>query len=393
MTRLIRWPRRTAGWVGLGAMIVAVLIAAVFAYGFFGLGLIEMFRQPTQPFDARTAPPAPDYSEPQAWLAFPGRDGRERSAPPGFAAIDESKAPADVFFIHPTTYLKNGVWVAPYDASDRVAPLNPPVLLAQLSAFNGCCRLYAPNYRQASLVSLKKSMPAVAFAYADVARAFRWYIAHENHGRPFIIASHSQGSAHAVRLLQQEILGTPLQQRLIAAYVVGAYVPANFGALGLPVCNGPTETGCIVSWNTSEAGRTGARVLIDHPTYWWRGAERTVNQPPAVCINPLSWQSDGTVPAALNPGSLPFPKSPFPAGASTLHALIPHLTGAVCHRGLLEVHVPWSAPAGFHDLLTLFMGSYHANDYGIFYAAIRQNAIDRVNDWMEAHPAGSAKTP
>jgi len=112
-TRRIRWPRSPLGWAGLGAAIVVVLIAAILAYGFFGLGLVEMFRQPQQPFDARAAPPAPDYSRPDAWLAFPGRDGRERSTPPGFAAVDESKAPADVFFIHPTTYLKNGLWVAP----------------------------------------------------------------------------------------------------------------------------------------------------------------------------------------------------------------------------------------------------------------------------------------
>jgi Protein of unknown function (DUF3089) len=383
--RSSRWPRTLVGRIGLGAAVVATLLIAVLAYGFFAFGLFEMFRQPSRPFDPRTAPPAPDYSQPQAWLAFPGRNGQERSTPPGFAAIDESKAPADVFFIHPTTYLKNDVWNAPYDASDRQAPFNPPVLLAQISAFNGCCRLYAPNYRQASLAALGKSRPAVALAYADVARAFRYYIAHENRGRPFIIASHSQGSGHAVRLLQQEILGTPLQQRLIAAYVVGAYVPSNFGTLGLPVCEGPRQIGCVVAWNTSEAGHTGARVLTDNPTYWWRGALKNRNQPPAICINPLNWRSDGFEPADTNAGSLPFPKAPFPAGAATLHPLILHLTGAVCRQGLLEVHVPYSAPAGFHDMLTLFMGSYHDSDYGIFYAAIRSNAVDRVNAWLTSN--------
>jgi hypothetical protein len=384
--RFIRWPKRPVGWIGLGALAILVLAVIAVAYGFFAFGLIEIFRQPSQPFDLRAMPPAPDYSQPQTWLAFPGRNGRERSTPPGFTAVDESQASADVFFIHPTTYLKNDVWVAPYDASDDQAPFNPPVLLGQISAFNGCCRLYAPQYRQASLVALKKSMPAVAFAYADVARAFRYYIAHENHGRPFIIASHSQGSAHAIRLLQQEILGTPLQQRLVVAYVVGAYVLSNFGILGLPVCDGPLQAGCVVAWNTSQAGRTGARVLIDNNTYWWRGAEKNQNQPLAVCTNPLNWRSDGFAPASRNGGSLPFPKAPFPIGAAALHPLIPHLTGAVCRQGLLEVDVPYSAPAGFHDGLTLLAGSYHVSDYGIFYDAIRRNAMDRVNAWLATHP-------
>jgi hypothetical protein len=34
--------------------------------------------------------------------------------------------------------------------------------------------------------------------------------------------------------------------------------------------------------------------------------------------------------------------------------------------------------AGFKDLLTFF-GSYHNQDYSLFYGGIRQNAIDRVN--------------
>jgi len=34
--------------------------------------------------------------------------------------------------------------------------------------------------------------------------------------------------------------------------------------------------------------------------------------------------------------------------------------------------------AGFKDLLTFF-GSYHNQDYSLFYGSIRQNAIDRVS--------------
>ena len=50
------------------------------------------------PFDPAHVPPAPDYAQPSAWLAFPGRDGIERSTSPGMAAVDEASAPADVFF-------------------------------------------------------------------------------------------------------------------------------------------------------------------------------------------------------------------------------------------------------------------------------------------------------
>ena len=334
-------------------------------------------------------PPAPDYDQPAAWLAFPGTDGLERSTPPGLTAVNEADAPADVFFIHPTTYLKSDRANAPYDSADT--PFNPPVRLAQISAFNGCCRLYAPHYRQASLKALRGDPKAVDIAYDDVRRAFRWYIAHENHGRPFILASHSQGSAHAQRLLQQEILGTPLQGRLVAAYVIGAYVPADFARIGLPTCDAPRQTGCIAAWNTVQQGRDGPRRMMLHQSYWWQGAIKapdriTGAQPPNICVNPLTWSQTAAAPADANPGALPFPKKPWPTAAVTLAPLAPHLTGARCEGGVLVVDIGAGAPPGFHDLLSTFIGSYHQNDYGIFYAAIRANAVQRVQAWTATHP-------
>ena len=344
---------------------------------------------PRAPFDARTAPPAPDYANPAAWLALPGRDGLERSAPEGLPPIGEAEAPADVFFIHPTTYKGSDVWNAPWDASDDAAPLNRPVQLGQISAFNGCCLVYAPRYRQATLRALSKSQPAVDLAYADVAAAFRDFIAHRSNGRPFIIASHSQGTMHAVRLLQSEILGTPLQNRLVAAYLVGGYAPDDFGEVGLPICDGPRQTGCVVSWNTSKVGSRLARIVIDNKTYWWRGAEKSAGQAPAICVNPLTWRAQRpgqpVAPAAANLGSLSFPKAPFPAAATTLAPLTPRLTGARCHDGMLEVEIPHDAPDGFSDPLSRLVGSYHLNDYGIFYGAIRANAGERVGAWTAAH--------
>lgn len=368
-------------------LLAALLLASILIGGFFaagGAGLLNLFAKPPRPFDASQVPPVPDYARANAWLAFPGRNGMERSTPPGFAPIDEASAPVDVFFIHPTTYTAHDIWNAPFDAPNDVATLNPPVLLGQVSVFNGCCRLYAPNYRQASLPGLKDK-DAVALAYSDVATAFRYFIAHLNKGRPFIIASHSQGTGHAVELLQREILGTPLQDRMVAAYLIGGYAPVDFARIGLPICSGPAQVGCLISWNTSKAGWNLARgILIGHPTYWWRGVARETDPRPAVCVNALSWKEGGAT-ASSNPGSLPFPKAPFPAGASRLPALVPHLTGAACNAGMLEVRLASPAPAGFSDELSRLLGSYHLNDYGLFYASLRQNAVDRVGAWEALH--------
>ncbi len=374
-------------WTRLRALALAATLGGLPALAGCGVvdGLAETFRHPAKSFSETPAPPAPDYARPGAWLAFPGRNGLERSVPAGFAAVDEAAAPADVFFVHPTTYLKNDVWNAGYDVH---GPYDEPVLMGQLSAFNGCCRLYAPRYRQASLHALGKSYPAVALAYSDVAQAFRYYIAHENHGRPFIIASHSQGTQLAVHLLQAEILGTPLQKQLVAAYAIGAFAPSNFGDVGLPPCAGARQTGCVISWNTTQAGKTGAFMLIHDKSYWWRGAERQSGKLDAVCVNPLTWTGTDAAPASANAGSLPFPTAPFPQAATTMPALAPHLTGAVCKDRLLDVDVP-GKPPGFHDALSLLYGSYHRSDYGLFYAAIRSNAVDRVAAFTAGPSAGS----
>ena len=378
-----RWWRKAFGCLGV---FILLLVIGFWAIGGFGV-IADLRSKPATPFEAAKTPPAPDYAQSAAWLAFPGRNGLERSTAPGVTPIDEVTAPADVFFVPPTTFKGSPVWNAAYDAPEATAPLNPPVLLDQVSVFNGCCRLYAPHYRQATLAALK-TPAAMDVAYGDVARAFRFYLEHLNKGRPFIIASHSQGTAHAIRLVQEEILGKPIQSRLIAAYLIGGYVPDTFGALSLPTCGNATQTGCVISYNTSQTGRTGARLIVDNRNYWWRGKQVTNGPSKAICVNPLTWTPGRAAPASANLGSLPFPAAPFGTIAKPLPKLVPNLSGAACSdRRLLEIDVPWSAPSGFIDKLSLVMGSYHLNDYGIFYDALRRNAVDRVAAWTSINRA------
>lgn len=375
------WLRGKAGRIRKRwkVLITIVVLLVLLSQCSITKGLIESMRSPDEPFAQTKAPPAPDYAQKAAWFALPGANGLERSVPPGFAAIDEREAPADVFFVHPTMYLKNDVWNAPFDVEGAY---NSPVLLAQLSAFNGCCLLYAPHYRQASLAGLRDG-DAVAFAYADVARAFRHYVEHYNRGRPFIIASHSQGTGHAVRLLQEAVIGTPLQDHLVAAYAIGAYMPSSFTSLGLPTCDDARQTGCVLSWNATQQGRTSASMLTKDVDFWWQG-KRVKSTAPAICVNPLTWNEKGTASAASNRGSLPFPEAPYPKQATTLAPLEKGLTGARCTDKLLGVDIGWRSP--FRDSLSWLYGSYHRNDYGLFYANIRANAIDRVASWQARHP-------
>ena len=126
--------------------------------------------------------------------------------------------------------------------------------------------------------------------------------------------------------------------------------------------------------------------MIHDKSYWWRGQERQSGQLPAICVNPLTWTENDAAPVAANAGSMPFAEAPYPVAAATLPALTPHLTGAVCKDKLLDVDVP-AKPPGYHDALSLLFGSYHRSDYGLFYAAIRANAIDRVTAFKAADPS------
>src|SRR5262249_27804609 len=98
-------------------------------------------------------------------------------------------------------------WNAPTDepalneATDRVATG------IQASAFNGCCSVYAPRYRQANGTAFTHPSPdggrAIALAYTDVHRAFEEFNSRRGAGRPFILAGHSQGTVLAERLLHE----------------------------------------------------------------------------------------------------------------------------------------------------------------------------------------------
>lgn len=360
-------------WRGLGLLVLCLLLTPVVA--------AELkLRPPPKPFESYPAPPAPDYSKPESWAVWPGRPSPVDQIPPGLDGTIAKNPKVDVFFIHPTTHLDNSTWNAAFDAKGFAGTqLEQSVLRYQTSVFNGCCRIYAPRYRQATLSAFLSpsadANKAFDLAYSDVLRAFDDFIAHENNGRPFILASHSQGSLHATRLLQERILKDPkLKKRLVVAYVVGASIPEN-ADLGLPVCNSARQTGCLVDWN-SATSRTvlalGRRKMITFSG----GEYRLVDNATWLCVNPVSWDRTTVSPPSANKASLP-----IVAHGEPLPQVVAGITGARCERGRLVISIPLLKRKGFRDPLTVF-GSYHNQDYNLFYGSIRQNAIDRVQAFL-----------
>lgn len=333
-------------------------------------------------FSAMPIPPAPDYAQNSTWLALPDRDDSSHAVPPG-VTDNQATAPADVFFIHPTTLIMASKWNARYDEPGAtLVQLEQAVLPAQASAFDGCCRVFAPRYRQASLYALLKldddSFKAIDLAYADVRRAFDYYIAHENHGRPFIIAAHSQGSLHASRLVQ-EFAHSPLKNRLIAAYLIGSSLPASIAKTGIPLCDAPDQTGCAINWNSVNASADNARRLNASPTYI-NGKYGLMKGHTLACVNPLTWRVDGkNGDAALNLGALTDGKTS--AGVGTI---VPGLVGASCRDHMLVISLP-PKDTNFSNAITK-SGDFHVFDYSLFYMNIRQNAAARVVAYLSRHP-------
>lgn len=339
------------------------------------------FKTPEKRFAEMPAPPAPDYAKAEAWAVRPGRASLADGVPQGINGAVAQNPKADVFFIHPTTYLSNATWNARFDEGGPTgAQLEYGVLRYQLAVFNGCCRMFAPRYRQTTISAFLKpdadSFAAYDLAYGDVLRAFDRYIDRENNDRPFILASRSQGSLHATRLLQERIIARPdLRKRLIVAYVVGASLPESMEYTGLPPCNSARQTGCIVDWNSVTALTPLALGRGSMMTYG-EGKYQTVGKRTWLCVNPLTWTRTGVAKAVANTGALPAVDHGAP-----LPAVVSGVTGARCARGRLVVSLPLKKRQGFIDPLTK-LGSYHNHDYNLFYASIRKNAIDRTGAFL-----------
>ncbi|KQM21357.1 DUF3089 domain-containing protein [Novosphingobium sp. Leaf2] len=334
------------------------------------------------PTVAQAAPPAPDYAKSASWAARPGHEGAAVAVPAG--AVARQNLPVDVFYIHPTTDTTLDRWNQPVADGTVNAWTDGSVIGRQAAAFNGCCRVFAPRYRQATSGAQRRGGAirddAFALAYADVKRAFRYYLDHDNKGRPFILAGHSQGAAHLERLLDEEIDGKPLAARLVAAYDVGITFPAaKFDRPGstLTVCDRPDRTGCVVHWGSilasADLGQAVARAEGYNRTILPAGAD-----PAILCINPLTFsRSVSATSRYAAKGAVPGAPD-----ATPLRAIVPHAVSARCERGFLVVD-----PDPTLDLTPLPGGSMHYHDIGLFFEDIRENAILRARTWLAAHRA------
>lgn len=298
----------------------------------------------------------PDYSNLNYWAAHPWKKDLSDSVPKPLRKNFIKDSMVDVFFIHPTTLTdkNDGRWNAPIDDAEINAKTDHSTILYQASVFNEQCRVFAPRYRQAHIkaffIDEKESAPYFELAYEDVKNAFEYYLKNYNGGRPIIIASHSQGTKHAARLLKEYFEGKPLLNKLVCAYIIGLPVPENYFTT-IPSCKDSNSTGCFVSWRTFKTGFTDPKFVAKEDFK-------------AVVVNPLSWTTDSVhISASGNKGGVLF----------KFNKIIPHVVDAQVHNNIL-----WTVKPRMFGNIFFTKKNFHVGDINLFYMNIRENVKHRI---------------
>ena len=299
-----------------------------------------------------------NYSDLNNWAAHPWKKDLSDSISDGIIDRRVNDSSVDVFFIHPTTYLQKEFvgWnadvndIAINDKTDNSA------ILYQASAFNEQSRLFAPRYQQAHINSFYIN-PEIAkeyfdIAYNDVKSAFEYYLKNYNNGRPIIIASHSQGTKHAGRLLKEFFDDKPLQKQLVCAYIIGMPIPVNYFPTLKP-CTNENQTGCIVGWRTYKNGYIPA--LIEEEKF------------KSIVVNPLTWTTDENYASTkLNKGGI----------LQNFRKIVPNVVDAQVHQNVL-----WACKPDVFGKIFFTKKNFHIGDINLYYMNIRENVRTRIDSF------------
>jgi hypothetical protein len=304
----------------------------------------------------------PDYSSLDYWAAHPWKQDTSDSIPQPLK-YEARDSIADVFFLYPTTYTakKNAVTDnAAIDDAYINAKTDYSSILYQASVFNQHCRIFSPRYRQAHIRTFfetaDRAEPVFDTAYADIRKAFQFYLDNYNQGRPIIIAGHSQGAKMAERLLKEFFDGTRLQKQLVAAYIIGWPVSDTLFT-SIKICSDSLQTGCACSWRT-------LRKNYLPPFLKKEGQDILVT-------NPLSWTtSPDLIARKYNKGSVLY----------KFNKIYRHTTEAKISHGVLWVkrpRFPWS--------FLYFSKNYHPGDINLYYMNMRENIATRIRMFQNVH--------
>lgn len=304
----------------------------------------------------------PDYGKLEYWAAHPDKKDPSDTVPLPLRNEQKEKQ-ADVFFLHPTTLMglrENGNDNAKIDDALLNYKTDYSPIIYQASAFNENSRVFAPRYRQAHIGMYSEKDSATKYAafnlaYEDVKNSFEYYLKNENKGRPIIIASHSQGTTHATRLLKEFFDGKELSNQLVCAYLIG--MPVKKGSYEkIPVCTDSTKTGCFVSWRTFRE---------DYSDDWANRMDTNI-----VVVNPVTWKTTSEIADKyLQKGAVLYNLNKVYRNTQSSQA---------------EGSALWVSHPKFPGSFLYRNKNYHAGDINLFYVDVRKDATRRIAYFLQA---------
>jgi hypothetical protein len=296
-----------------------------------------------------------DYSQLKNWAAHPDKkDEADTIVTQGESWSDKN---VDVFYVHPTTLtgkVKNGYVNASLNDENLNKKTDQSAVRFQASTFNARANVYAPRYRQAHIGMYQETDTSIRnekfnIAYNDVKSAFMFYMGNLNKGKPFIIASHSQGTTHTKRLIKELIDETPLKEKLIAAYLIGMPVLKKEFS-NIPLCKDSTSTNCFVSWRTFRK---------DYEDTWANRRDTLI-----AVVNPVTWQTtDEIASKSQHKGAVLYNMKKVYSGI---------------HDTQAEGSGLWISKPKFPGSFLYTSKNYHIGDINLFYIDIRENVIQRI---------------
>jgi hypothetical protein len=360
--------RQWCGWFGFAVVFLLTAATAVWRGDILRAGL-----DPQIPFQTYRPPPAPDYSQPTAWVL------RDATAP--------GSGDAAVFFVHSTTYEGGGHWNGPIGVRKGEAWLRRVVIPNYAGPFARAGAVSAPRYRQASLytrLTLREdARDARAFAWSDIAAAFEVWLERHPQG-PIVLAGVEQGGELVERLIRERVAtDRELLSRVAAVYLMDVLIAADNLPPQLPACSRRDQASCIVAWSPVGEGNDGAaRRRLRRALVWdERGQLVELAGRPTVCVNPITGSTDEAPVAArahrgaTNATGLEWGAHP---------ALMTRQVAAQCRGGLLR-HTELEL-ASFRQT-----GSWadrrKSRPYNLFYGDIENDVQERIATWRQRQPA------
>jgi hypothetical protein len=390
------------------AGVIVLVLAGAIALTIWSKEATQLAFVPRGEFVAQPPLDANAYADPAMWYSRPGVGARDPSRyvpkvsegasplnPAAERSLSENDAPAGraspaaatrishaVFFVHPTSYIqpaigRNAPWNAPLgdeDAEQRARLF----LRGMASPFAESAEIWAPRYRQAVFGAFLTDKPEAAkaldLAYRDVAQAFDFFVATVDPDNPIVLAGHSQGALHLLRLLREKVIGSPLEARVAMVYPIGwpISVAHDLPALGLPACATPDQARCIATWSSFAEPADSSQVFERFTaTPGFDGQMR--GDGPILCVNPLTGTTNGVAPAEANLGTLK-PEADFSAGE-----LIGGVIAARCdpQTGLLLIGDPPDLGPG-----VLPGNNYHVYDIPLFWSNLKADVARRLAAWQ-----------